>query len=381
MEKKKGLNEKQEKLFRYYRLVTIWITSFILGLSIWTTMINDIEWTLSDILYQVIGLLIIIISGMFANANNNFSIFHIRGIRITKERLISILMGLFFPVVFLVYIMVTDQTFKEYVSNISLHNFITLSVYSIPVFLIITLIMYFGYLVISPKTKRKNLPQYKEEIEVSLDKHKNIAINLLLLLSFVSIWVKLGFYNDWNLYKILTESLIIISTIAIKIIANKDNKLTWNYSNNKLIDGYFYLTLATPYLLMIVYYILDPKCRIIVRGLGYKNVISALIYILPLFILCALILTSIIRLNEQCKKKLKIKKEIRITNKMAKRNENILTSIAITSIFVLLFFIYIITEILTSINLEILLQIWTILIPLSVIIYIVIYYSIKDINK
>ena len=46
MEKVKGLTEKQNKLFRYYRLFTIWVISLILGLSIWAIMINNIEWTI-----------------------------------------------------------------------------------------------------------------------------------------------------------------------------------------------------------------------------------------------------------------------------------------------------------------------------------------------
>ena len=379
MEKLKGLTEKQNKLFRYYRHVTIWILSFSLGLSIWAIMINNLEWTLNDILYPVLSLIVIILAGMFANANNNFSLFHLRGIRITKERLISILMGLFFPVVFLIYIMVTDDSFMDYVSNISLHNFITLSVYSIPVFLFITLVMYFGYLVVAPKTKRKNVPQYKEEIEISLDEHKKMAINIVLLLTGISLWVKVGLNDSWSIYKILVELIVLAVIFVIRIVANKDNKLPWNYNESKLLNSYFFLIVLTPYILVLLYFIISKNFRLIAMSLGYKTIVSILVYLLPAFILCALAILVLIDAREKSKEN--SKKEIRITKKMAKRNENILLALILTAIFVLLFFIYVVTRILETLTLEILLQIWTILIPLSVIIYIVIYYSIKDINR
>lgn len=377
MEKVKGLSEKQIKLFRYYRLFTIWIISLILSLSIWTIMINNIEWKFSDIVYPLLSLMIVVISGMYANANNNFPIFHIRGIRITKERLTSILVGLFFPIIFLIYIMVNDESFMTYVNNITLHNFITLSVYSIPVFLFLTLIMYFGYLIVSPKTKRKSVPQYKEEIEVSLDAHKKTAINIVLLFSFISIWTKVALVNDWNISSIISELLIIISILSIRVLANRDNKLPWNYRQGKILDKVFFISLIVPYIIVIIYFCISSNFRLVVSTLDIKTIISTLIYLLPLFVLGALTSEALVKFNSKINKK----EELKITKKAAKRNENILLSIVITSVFVILLFIYIITRILTEINLEILLQIWTILIPLSVIIYIVIYYSVKDINR
>ena len=379
MEKVKGLTEKQNKLFRYYRLFTIWVISLILGLSIWAIMINNIEWTISDIIFPVVGLLVISISGMFGNANNNFSIFHIRGIRITNERLISILIGLFFPILFMIYIMVNDESFMDYVSNISLHNFITLSVYAVPVFLFITLIIYFGYLIVAPRTKRKNVPQYKEEIEASLDSHKKVAINIVFLLSFVSIWTKIALVDTWTFTSIIVELLVIITVLAVRIIANRDNKLPWNYRQGKLLDKVFFISLATPYLLVVLYYIVSSNFRLIISTMEIKTVISTLVYLLPLFVFGAAIITAVAKFQDKCKNSSKV--EVKITKKIAKRNENILYSLILTAIFIMLLFIYIITKIITDINIEILLQIWTMLIPLSVIIYIVIYYSVKDINR
>lgn len=379
MEKVKSLSEKQIKLFRYYRLFTIWLLSLVLGLSIWTIMINNIDWTFSDVVYPLLSLMIIAISGMYANANNNFSIFHIRGLRITKERLTSILIGLLFPVVFLIYIMVNDESFMDYVNNITLHNFITLSVYAVPVFLFITLIIYFGYLLVAPKTKRKSVPQYKEETELSLDFHKRTAINIVLLFSFISIWTKIALVDTWKVKNIFVELIVIFVIFAIRIIANRDNKLPWNYRQGKALDKVFFISLLIPYILVIVYYLISSSFRLIVSTLEIKTLISTLIYLLPLFVLGALTMEALIKFQSKSNK-LK-KSEVRITKKMAKRNENILLSIVITAIFIILLFIYITTKILTDVDLEILLQIWTILIPLSVIIYIVIYYSVKDINR
>lgn len=376
MKKVKELSEKQIKLFRYYRLFTIWLISLVLALSIWTIMINNINWTFSDVAYPLLALMIVVISGMYANANNNFPLLHIRGIRITKERLTSILIGLFFPIVFLIYIMVNDESFMDYVNNITLHNFITLCVYGIPVFLFITMIIYFGYLVVSPKTKRKSVPQYKEETELSLDFHKKTAINIVLLFSFISLWTKLALSDTWGLSNIFVELIVIFVIFAIRIIANRDNKLPWNYRQGKALDKVFFISLLIPYILIAIYYLISSDFRLIVSTLEVKTLISTLVYLLPLFVLGALTTQTLVK----CQKKAQ-KDGIKITKKIAKRNENILLSIVITAIFILLLFIYIITKILTDIDLEILLQIWTILIPLSVIIYIVIYYSVKDINK
>lgn len=376
MKKAKELSEKQIKLFRYYRLFTIWLISLVLALSIWTIMINNINWTFSDVAYPLLALMIVVISGMYANANNNFPLLHIRGIRITKERLTSILIGLFFPIVFLIYIMVNDESFMDYVNNITLHNFITLCVYGIPVFLFITMIIYFGYLVVSPKTKRKSVPQYKEETELSLDFHKKTAINIVLLFSFISLWTKLALSDTWGLSNIFVELIVIFVIFAIRIIANRDNKLPWNYRQGKALDKVFFISLLIPYILIAIYYLISSDFRLIVSTLEVKTLISTLVYLLPLFVLGALTTQTLVK----CQKKAQ-KDGIKITKKIAKRNENILLSIVITAIFILLLFIYIITKILTDIDLEILLQIWTILIPLSVIIYIVIYYSVKDINK
>jgi len=376
MKKVKELSEKQIKLFRYYRLFTIWLISLVLALSIWTIMINNINWTFSDVAYPLLALMIVVISGMYANANNNFPLLHIRGIRITKERLTSILIGLFFPIVFLIYIMVNDESFMDYVNNITLHNFITLCVYGIPVFLFITMIIYFGYLVVSPKTKRKSVPQYKEETELSLDFHKKTAINIVLLFSFISLWTKLALSDTWGLSNIFVELIVTFVIFAIRIIANRDNKLPWNYRQGKALDKVFFISLLIPYILIAIYYLISSDFRLIVSTLEVKTLISTLVYLLPLFVLGALTTQTLVK----CQKKTQ-KDEIKITKKIAKRNENILLSIVITAIFILLLFIYIITKILTDIDLEILLQIWTILIPLSVIIYIVIYYSVKDINK
>lgn len=376
MEKIKQLSEKQIKLFRYYRLFTIWLISLVLGLSIWTIMINNIDWTFNDVAYPLLSLMIVVISGMYANANNNFPILHIRGIRITKERLTSILIGLFFPIVFLIYIMVNDESFMDYVNNISLHNFITLTVYGIPVFLFITLIIYFGYLIVAPKTKRKSIPQYKEETEMSLDNHKKTAINIVLLFSFVSLWIKLALVDTWNLSNIFVELIVVFVILAIRIIANRENKLPWNYRQGKALDKTFFISLLIPYILVLIYYFISSDFRIIVSTLEIKTLISTLVYLLPLFVLGALTTEALVKFQIKSKKV-----EQKITKKIAKRNENILISIVITAVFILLLFIYITTIILTDIDLEILLQIWTILIPLSVIIYIVIYYSVKDINR
>ena len=123
-------------------------------------MINNIDWKFSDIAMEMISLIIIAIVGMFSNVYNGFTLFHFRRLRMTHERLVSVLIGLFFPLVFILYIMVTNNNFMKYIGSISLHNFITLATLACPVVILISLVIYIGYINLEPRCKRKKEPRY-----------------------------------------------------------------------------------------------------------------------------------------------------------------------------------------------------------------------------
>ena len=380
MEKKKGISLEQEKKFRYYRRITVSIVFFILCLSIWTIMMNDINWSFNDILFQTISLIVIIICGMFGNVVNNFSLFHLRSIKMTKQRLSSVLIGLFFPLVFVIYVMVTNDTFMDYIRNISLHNFITLGVYSLPIVILISFIIYLGYVISSPKYKRKKIPEYEEKTEISLDSYKSLGINVVTTFSLISIWIKIALNINWNFDSITTEFVVLLIMLVMKVIANGKNKLPWYYSDKITINKYKVLPVFIPYVLVLLLAVVSSSFRLKLSLIGYKKVTSMLIFLLPLFIVCYFILVYILKLlSKVCSEN---KKEVRvITKKQYVRNENIIISFSLTVIFILLLFIYILTNILTYLNVEILLQLFTVLIPLGVVIYLVFYYSIININK
>ena len=103
--REQGIAKKTIGLQKYRRM-TLNLIVILLFLSIWTTMINNIDWKFSDIAMEMISLIIIAIVGMFSNVDNGFPLFHLRRLRMTHERLVSVLIGLFFPLVFILYIMV-----------------------------------------------------------------------------------------------------------------------------------------------------------------------------------------------------------------------------------------------------------------------------------
>ena len=380
MENTKGLGLEKQKVFRYYRRITISLIFFILCLSIWTTMLNNVDWTFSDILFELISLVVITISGMFGNVVNNFSLFHLRTIKMTPERLKSVLIGLFFPLVFILYIMITHDSFMQYVRNISLHNFITLLVYSLPVAIIISLIIYLSYVLVGPKYKRCKVPEYEEKIEASLDNYKYLSINVVTVVTFISMWIKVSLNKNWRLDSITTEIVVLLVVFVMKVIANSKNKLKWYHSEKIKINKYFVLALFIPYCSVLISALLSSSFRTRISVLGVNNVISLLVFLLPLFIVIDIALFYILKLLARISDDNKKVKKIP-TKKQQIRNENIIISFSLTVISILLLFIYILTNILTFLNMELLLQLFTVLIPLGVIIYLVFYYSIININK
>ena len=64
--REQGIAKKTIGLQKYRRM-TLNLIVILLFLSIWTTMINNIDWKFSDIAMEMISLIIIAIVGMFSN--------------------------------------------------------------------------------------------------------------------------------------------------------------------------------------------------------------------------------------------------------------------------------------------------------------------------
>lgn len=376
-EKEKGLSPEQTKGLQKYRRSTVLLITLLLFLSLWTTVINNLDWTFKDIITEVLCLLTITIVGMFANLENNFSLFHIRRLKMTKERLISVLIGMFFPLVFIIYVMVTNDSFMQYIRNISLHNSITLLILAVPIIAIISLIIYLGYLTIEPRRKVKAI-NYKPEIESSLDSYKKATLNILTAISLTSIWVKIGLNINWNIADINTEIVLLLIILVMNIIGNVNSKLPWNYCNKTKLNKYILVGPFIPYILVFLYYIISSDFRMRVDLMGYQKIISLMTYIFPIILVVIYAVYYIYKITDN-KPKNKTKINNHIEN--GKRTENIIISLSLTTIAIILLFINIINNIIELLTVELLLQTIIVLIPLGVILYIIIYYSIIDINK
>lgn len=376
---KKVLSEKKEVSFRKYRRFTLNIIFLILCISIWSTMMTDLNWRFKDISFECISLIVIIICGMFSNIENKFSLFHLRSIKITKERLVSILIGILFPVSFIIYFMISDSEFMNYISNISLHDFTTLMVLLVPIMIIISLILYFSYILLETKHTRVRIGEYALKTEKSLDNYKIISLTFVGLISLVSIWLKLSFNYNWMLLNIKTEVVVLIVLVIMKIISNLKNKLPWNYSNKLHLGIYFYLCLIVPYLVFGLACLISSSLRENIMIIGFKKTVSLIVSYSPLIFLVAVVVTCfsniVTKLNNHTKKNL-----VKQMDKTIK-HENIVISIALSLFAIMLIFIYIITAVLTSLDVGLLAKLLFMLMPVGVVLYLVIYYSIVTINK
>lgn len=379
MKKKIKINDNIEKSFRSYRRLTLNFVFIAICISIWSTMMTKLTWTFSDIAFEGISLLIITICGMLGNVENRFSLFHLRGIRITRERLISMLIGVLFPVSFIIYFMVTDNEFMKYLNTISLHDFITLSVLLIPIMIIIALIIYFSYVVIEPKYSREKRGEYAIKTEKSLDEHKMVCLTFICLLAFSSIWIKLSYNYEWTFTNIKTEIIVIIILAIMKIISNLKNRLPWNYSQRLGYSKYLYICLIVPYLVFGIVCLISPGLRDDIMLTGIPKTISLIVSYSPLVGLAAVIVSSFAKIVGRVDERTK---SLKVTQKNKNlRHENIVISLALSLFAIMLILIYIMTSVITNLNMDLLIKTLLMLVPVGVIIYLVIYYSIITINK
>ena len=209
---------------------------------------------------------------------------------------------------------------------------------------------------------------------MKLDSYKKTTLNLLTTTSLISIWIKIGFNQNWIIENINTEIILLIIIAVMKIVGNVDNKLAWNYCENKKLDKQFYFTLSIPYILVFLFFLVSTNFRDKVLLIGFKGLISILVCIFPIILLVALLLYFASKTSN--------KNFLKEAGKsLEKREENIIITLSITLISLIILFIYIINFVIEVLTMQILSQIILLLIPLGVIIYLVLYYSLIDINK
>ena len=373
------ITEKKEKSFRDYRRFTLKFVFLILCVSIWSTMMMNADWRFSDVAFECFALGLIVICGMFGNVQNRFSLFHIRGLRITKERLISVLIGILLPLSFIIYFMVSDNEFMKYLRNISLHDFANLCVLLIPIMVVISLIIYFGYVVLEPKYAKEKKTEYAEKTEKSLDEYKIVCLTFICLAVISSLWLKLSFNYEWNFINIRTEVVVIVILATMKIISNLKNKLPWNYSQRLGYSKYLYVCLLTPYIVFGLACIISPSLREYIGIIGYQKTISLIVLYSPFVGLLAVAVSCVTKIVNRLTEHTK-KYGVKQLDK-ATKHDNIIVSVVLSLLSVMLIFIYILIAVLDTIEVDLLIKTIIMLVPVGIIFYLVIYYSINTINK
>ena len=377
--------EKKTKGLRYFKEKTVFVMAFFMFISLWITMVDNVNWSYHDILFEVLGLLIIMLCGMYSNLTNRFPLFHFRMLRMTRERLTSLLIGLLFPISYVIYEAVNDSVIANFIKNISLHNFLSLFFYFMPFVLFVAVLIYYSYIIVQPKKKRCKYRVYEEEQEVVIEKYNTMSINLVLVMALASIWIKLAFNTTWTFDNITTEIIVVLLFLFMRVLGNVRNGLVWYHSDKFKFNKYFILTFLIPYIVILFLFIINTNFRFKLQALGVKYVISYLMYLLPLFVVCSVVVSYIVSELSSINLKItssKIKKEhVSVSKEKAIRRENILFASALTIIFIQLSLIYIFTCVLDTLYMETLLQLFVLYIPIAVIFYLVFYYSLKEINK
>lgn len=372
--------KEQIQGLRSYRRASVLCLSFIILLSLWLKITFNTEWHFNDIIVDVISLFIIMFMGILANIKNDFPIFNNRSFIFTKDFLYSIVSFLSLLFFFIIYKNITEPDFISYLASLSFHDLTTILITLFPVFIFIIYLIYIGLKIIDKDKikKKKELITYSEKIERSLDSYKNTTINIIFIIMLLSIWIKVGFLITDVIPNIAMELSSIITIITMIVVGNIDNKLKPLYNKHIYLDKYFIYSLLLPYFLIILYAIFSKDFRILVGMAGFVQVTSLLVSMMPLFLIASLLFYFGLQSSSVRKKKEeKIVKSI-VVNKV---KTNTLIALTLTLIIISMLFYYSFSVIIKNYNLENILQVIILFIPLSVIIYLIIYSCIREINK
>lgn len=373
----KKLTKKQLLGLRNYRRKTILILSLISLISLWFKMGLNITWNLNDVIIEILILFFIVIAGILSNIKNDFPIFQFRKFQFNKEFSYSIITSFSLLFIFIIYKNIVDHNFVSYLAELSIHDLLTLIIFTAPIFLLIIYLIYLGFIIKSSKGKKKTKKEliYSDNIERSLNQYRSISIKVIYILISISIWIKIGFNPQFTFYEVSTEIFSIIAIITIWIIGNISNKLPALYNCHFKIDRYFFYSIALPYLLIIIYTLINSRFRFLIGILGIKELISLLVIMSPLFMVSSIIFyigcKNPNKLNEQKNRLSPKKKKILI---------NTLTSLIITLFLSIGTIVYCFSK-MSTFNLENILQSIIVLIPISTVLYIILYNEMKKINK
>ena len=165
----------------------------------------------------------------------------------------------------------------------------------------------------------------------------------------------------------------------MKIISNLKNKLPWNYSQRLGYSKYLYFCLITPYIVFALACLISPSLRDRIEIIGIQKTISIIVSYSPIVGLVAVIVSCFAKIIGKLTTHSK-KHQVKIVNKSTK-HENMVIAAAISLIAVTLVFIYLVTAVISTLDVYLLVKIVFMLLPVAVLIYLAIYYSIITINK
>ncbi len=378
-EKKFDISKEQVAGLRSYRRSTVITLGVITLLSLWMKISLNPRWHFNDVLVEGISLFVLILMAILANIKNEFPIFQFRKLKITKDIAYSIV--LFFGVLFLfiLYKNIVDPGFIDYLAGLSFHDLVTILVFLLPIFILITGLLYLGIGIFdNKKNKEEKFPVYKESIENSLDKYKSITIRLIFAITYLSIWMKVGFLTTNFIPNVTFELCAIFTIIVMAIVGNIDNKVRALYSRYMYMDRYFIYSILLPYILILLYTFFSKDFRKILILAGFSGVISVLVSMSPIFFLSSLLFYKGLRTTSKVEKKTNGIKKGFTKNKI---RQNALISLLTSLTIGFLLFYYSLSTIVDSYNIEVVLQMIIVFIPLSVVIYLIIYSCMSEINK
>lgn len=370
------LTKSQVKGIRRYRRMTIQVLSVIIFLSLWFKMGFTFYWHFNDVIVEIIVLFFLILMGILANVKNDFPIFQMRKFRFTKEFTYSIITFFSLLFVFILYKNIVDSEFISYLAELSFHDLCTILVFLFPIVFLFIYIIYFSFCLIYQNKRKNTLPVYSDQIEASIHYYKSFTVKVISLIMLLSLWMKVGLHSDFSFYDISTEVFSLFTILILWVMGNLDNQLSPFYNCYFKGDRYFIYSFLLPYLLILIYMLFSSDFRLLIFSLSIKEIFSFWVYMGPLFFVASFFFYIGFRHPSRIKETRK-----KINFKKNKVRVNAMVSLILTLLLVGGLFCYTFVSTPQSYQLENILQAIIIFIPLCVIVFLVLYSGIREINK
>ena len=368
------LTKKQLKGLRHYRSIMVNMLAIITFISLFIKVGLNPLWHLNDIVVEIVTSFILIVMGILSNIRNDFPIFHARSLKLSKEFAYSLTCFFTMTLLFIIYKNIVEPDFVSYIAGLSFHDLCTLLVFLLPVALLVIVLIYFSFRMLND-VKKEKAKVYSDDIERSINKYKVLTVKSIYMLMLLSLWAKIGLNNMFTFNSVIYELVSVIVVSVLFVCGNISNKLEPLHNFHFKIDRYFFISLLLPYVLIIIYSIFNSDFRFMLLTLNVKNLISIIVYMSPILLFASSIFYFGCKypkfINNRSKKKVGENK-VRL---------NALISLLITLVILCLFFLYSVKMSSLDFSVEDILQVIMIYIPLGLIIYLVLYSGIKEINK